>query len=46
MLQHPSTVPIYELGRNNKGHLYFTMKLVHGYTLREVIDPKYRDRTI
>lgn len=42
MLQHPNTVPTYELGRDNKGHYYFTMKLVHGYTLREVLD--YRER--
>jgi serine/threonine-protein kinase len=30
------------LGRDTKGHYYFTMKLVHGYTLREVLD--YRER--
>lgn len=42
MLQHPNTMPTYELGRNRKGHYYFTMKLVHGYTLREIID--YRER--
>ncbi len=42
MLQHPNTIPTYELGRDNQGHLYFTMKLVHGYTLREILD--YRDR--
>ena len=42
MLQHPNTVPTYELGRDKKGHYYFTMKLVHGYTLREVLD--YRER--
>jgi len=42
MLQHPNTVPTYELGRNKKGHYYFTMKLVHGYTLREIFD--YRER--
>ena len=42
MLQHPNTVPTYEVGRDNKGHVYFTMKLVHGYTLREVLD--YRER--
>ena len=42
MLQHPNTVPTYELGRDNKGHYYFTMKLVHGYTLREILD--YRER--
>lgn len=42
LLQHPNTVPTYELGRDNKGHYYFTMKLVHGYTLREILD--YRER--
>lgn len=42
ILQHPNTVPTYELGRDNKGHCYFTMKLVHGYTLREIFD--YRER--
>jgi len=42
ILQHPNTVPTYELGRNNKGRYYFTMKLVHGYTLREILD--YRER--
>ncbi|MEM7220356.1 MAG: serine/threonine-protein kinase [Pseudomonadota bacterium] len=42
MLQHPNTVPTYELGRTRSGHYYFTMKLVHGYTLREVLD--YRER--
>ncbi|MEM7027245.1 MAG: serine/threonine-protein kinase [Pseudomonadota bacterium] len=42
MLQHPNTIPMYELGRDSKGHMYFTMKLVHGYTLREILD--YRER--
>lgn len=42
MLQHPNTVPTYELGRDRRGHYYFTMKLIHGYTLREVLD--YRER--
>jgi serine/threonine protein kinase len=42
MLQHPNTVPVYELGRENNGQYYFTMKLVHGYTLREILD--YRER--
>ncbi len=41
-LQHPNTMPTYELGRNNKGNYYFTMKLVHGYTLREVLN--FRER--
>lgn len=42
MLQHPNSVPTYEIGRDNKGHYYFTMKLVHGYSLREILD--YRER--
>lgn len=42
LLQHPNTVPMYELGRDAKGQYYFTMKLVHGYTLREILD--YRER--
>ena len=42
LLQHPNTAPTYEIGKDNKGKLYFTMKLVHGYTLREVLD--YRER--
>ena len=42
LLQHPNTIPTYEIGRDTKGHLYFTMKLVHGYTLRELLE--YRER--
>ena len=42
MLQHPYTIPTYEVGRDNRGRLYFTMKLVHGFTLREVLE--YRER--
>ncbi|GAB3284638.1 serine/threonine-protein kinase [Parahaliea aestuarii] len=41
-LQHPNTLPTYELGRDNRGNYYFTMKLVHGYTLREILN--YRER--
>ena len=41
-LQHPNTMPTYELGRDSRGQYYFTMKLVHGYTLREVLN--YRER--
>lgn len=42
MLQHPNTVPTYELGRDSRGHYYFTMKLIHGYTLREIFN--FRER--
>lgn len=42
MLVHPNTVPVYDLGKDRKGRLYFTMKFVFGYTFREVLD--YRER--
>lgn len=42
LLQHPNTIPTYEVGRDNRGNYYFTMKLVHGYTLREILN--YRER--
>lgn len=45
MLQHPNTVPVYELSRDNKGHYYFTMKLIEGLTLREILDQLKRDQT-
>jgi serine/threonine-protein kinase len=37
MLQHPNTVPVYELSRDNAGKYYFTMKMVEGDTLREIL---------
>jgi len=43
-LQHPNSIPTYEVGRDSRGNYYFTMKLVHGYTLRELLDEKYRER--
>lgn len=43
MLQHPNTAPVYEVGFDTKGHYYFTMKLVSGVTLREVLDNLNRD---
>lgn len=45
MLQHPNTVPIYELSRDNKGHYYFTMKLIEGLTLREILEEQQRDQS-
>ena len=38
MLQHPNTAPVYEVGCDAQGRYYFTMKLVTGVTLREVLD--------
>ena len=36
-LEHPSIVPVYELGIRVDGTLYYAMKLVRGRTLREAI---------
>jgi eukaryotic-like serine/threonine-protein kinase len=36
-LQHPNIVPVHELGQLEDGRLYFTMKEIHGDTLKEVI---------
>jgi len=36
-LEHPSIVPVYELGRRRDGSLYYTMKLVRGKTLAQAI---------
>jgi len=36
-LEHPSIVPVYDLGRDPNGAAYFTMKRVRGLTLEEVI---------
>lgn len=37
-LQHPATVPVYEIGQDIEGRLYFTMKKVEGMSLREILD--------
>ena len=37
MLQHPNTAPVYEVGADSKGNYYFTMKLVSGMTLHEIL---------
>ncbi len=36
-LEHPSIVPVYELGHRPDGTLYYTMKLVRGQTLQDAI---------
>ena len=38
-LEHPSIVPVYDLGRDENGALYFTMKRVRGVTLEEALWP-------
>lgn len=37
-LQHPNTVPVYEIGHDLEGRLFFTMKRVEGETLREIME--------
>ena len=37
-IAHPGTVPVYELGRDRHGLLFFTMKHVRGRDLREIIE--------
>jgi serine/threonine protein kinase/formylglycine-generating enzyme required for sulfatase activity len=36
-LEHPGIPPIHELGINPEGEVFFTMKLVRGRTLKEII---------
>lgn len=36
-IAHPGTIPVYELGRDRGGSLFFTMKHVNGQDLRSVI---------
>jgi len=37
-LEHPNIVPIHDLGRDSAGNLYYTMKLVKGRTLQDIIN--------
>jgi eukaryotic-like serine/threonine-protein kinase len=37
-LEHPSVVPVYDLGVDPEGATYFTMKRVRGVTLAQIID--------
>jgi len=36
-LEHPNIVPVHELGRDEHGAIYFTMKLVKGRSLGEIL---------
>lgn len=37
-LEHPNIVPVHDLGRDGAGDLYYSMKLVKGRTLQEVLN--------
>ena len=38
-LEHPNIVPIHEIGTDPKGRMYFTMKLVKGRSLAQILQP-------
>jgi serine/threonine protein kinase len=44
-LDHPNIVPIHELGRDERGELFFTMKLVEGGASRRSIGGHRRAAT-
>ena len=44
-LEHPGIVPVYDVGRMPDGRFFFTMKEVHGETLRTLIAELHRSRT-
>ena len=42
-LDHPGIVPVHELGLDEQGQVYFTMRLVHGRDLESIFDLALRD---
>jgi len=36
-LQHPNTVPVYEIGKDDEGALYFAMKKIEGWNLYRIL---------
>lgn len=47
MIAHPGTVPVYELGRDRSGELFFTMKKLEGLDLRSILLAiAAKDRTV
>ena len=45
-LEHPAVVPVYDLGLDPQGRIYFTMKRVRGVTLEDVVRDLQRDRRV
>ncbi len=43
-LEHPNIVPIHDLGRDAEGQLFYTMKLVKGRTLQQILDDLRREK--
>ena len=48
LLDHPHIVPVYDIAEGVEGQLYFTMKLVEGKTLQDIIEalPQPRSRAL
>ena len=42
-LEHPNIVPVHELGEDDGGNLFFTMKLVHGRSLGQQLEAMRAD---
>ncbi|WDE98617.1 serine/threonine-protein kinase [Lentisphaera profundi] len=38
MLEHPNIVPIHDVGIDENGDAYFTMKVIHGKNLKEILN--------
>ena len=43
-LAHPNIVPVYDLGRDSEGALFYTMKLVKGVTLQQILDDLRKEK--
>ncbi len=43
-LAHPNIVPVYDLGRDSEGQLFYTMKLVKGVTLQDILDDLRKEK--
>ncbi|HEV8176185.1 MAG TPA: serine/threonine-protein kinase, partial [Gemmatimonadales bacterium] len=44
-LEHPGIIPVHELTRDENGEPFYTMKFVHGQTLKEVIADYHAGKT-
>ncbi len=42
-LEHPAIVPIYSVGFRENGSPYYTMRLIRGRTLRQVVEEHHRE---
>lgn len=37
-LEHPNVIPVHDAGEDSSGRAFYTMKLVHGVTLKAILD--------